>query len=146
VEPTSAALDDWLTTLKSDSTTLGSSSVGLIAAAFSPSPTLKLADITEANYSGYVRQAVGAWAGPFIDDNGLSYIQGTLLNFHPSDTTTMNTIFGAFMTPGSSSTKLTLAEQLASPIPLDATTTNLSIAVRVALDPSGNFGMSLVSS
>lgn len=55
-----------------------------------------IANITEATYAGYARQAV-TWYPPVVDAAGPETLNGQSLNFTPTGSTTPNTITGLFL-------------------------------------------------
>lgn len=61
-----------------------------------PNPQTVLADITEANYSGYARQLV-QWYPPFIESAGPFLLEGHSLKFTPLDSVTPNVITSVFL-------------------------------------------------
>ena len=130
--------------MQSDTTWLGSASVGLIAAPFTPTVNSKVSDFTEANYTGYARQAAGVSSVPFVDPNLIMTVEGPALRFQPTDTITINSIYGLFLT-GHDSTALLGVEMFDAPIPLPNPLAALTIVTRVGLQTTANFGFSLVS-
>jgi hypothetical protein len=143
--PTKIALDRLLAVAGADSTQLGSASVGLITGTFTPGPTLTIADIVEANFTGYTRKSIGNPTVPFTGADGLEYVEGNTLTWMPSDTVTPNTITGLFVTPGNDSTKLFFSDKLASTVPLPGPGYQLTVTPRFGLNPTNGFGMNVVS-
>ena len=143
--PTRVALDSILATVGSDTTLLGNGSIGLIAAAFTPGPALTLASLTEANFSGYARKALGTTTTTFTGGDGLEYVEFNTAQWIPSSTTTVNTIYGAFLTNGNSTTSLFTSDSFTTPLPMAGPSNQITITPRVGLDPSGNFGLNIVS-
>jgi hypothetical protein len=130
--------------MRADTAWLGNASIGLVAAPLVPTPATTLANITEANFSGYKRQAAGVASVPFVDPNGVISLEGPSLLWQPTDTVTVNTIYGLFWT-GSPSTSLMGVEMFDSPIPLPDTLHALTIVPRIGLDQNASYGSSLVS-
>lgn len=143
--PTKAAVDKLLQVMGADSTQLGNASIGLIKAPFTPSPNLAIGDITEANYTGYARQGIGTPTVTFTGSDGLEYVEGTTRQFMPSDTITPNTIYGMFLTTGSGTVTLWGTDAFGSPVYLTGPGHQVTITPRVGLDPSGNFGLNVIS-
>lgn len=146
--PTRAFLDGMLSrgAGSSSTTLLGNASVGLLKGPFTPSVDTTYAEIEviEADYDGYARQAAGLDTTPHIGFNNLSYIQGDLLLFSPSDTITPNTIYGLFLT-GTASTTLLGVEIFDNPLPLPGPAEQITIIPRVGLDPDANYGLAVVT-
>lgn len=117
--------------------------LGLFTNVYSPNVNTLLANLTEATYTGYVRGAI-TWNAPFIGEGALSLIEGTKVDFRPSDTITPNTIQGAFIV-GSDSVTLLLVEVLPTPVPLTSADYLLAYIPRVGLDPGANYGLSVVA-
>jgi hypothetical protein len=145
--PSRAALDRILSLIGTDSTQLGSGSIGLIAAPFTPGPNLTLAQINEATFGGYLRQSLGSHSPTFTGADGFEYNEIGTFVFQGSSTTTPNTIYGLFLTPGSSSSTLWGSDKFAAPIPINGPASQVTITLRVGLDPNnGNYGMNVISS
>lgn len=130
--------------MRSDTAWLGSASIGLLRAPFAPTPLTALTDLTEANFTGYARQAAGVSSVPFVDPKGIMTLEGPSLLFQPSDTVTTNTIYGLFWT-GTPSTTLLGVEMFDNPIPLPNPLTALTIVPRFGIDQNGSYGNALVS-
>jgi hypothetical protein len=143
--PTRHAVDALLVAMGGDSTQLGNGSIGLVKSPFSPDPALTLADLDEADYSGYARQGIGHPTIPFTSTDGLEYVEGTTCRFMPSDTTTPNTIYGMFLTTGSGTTTLWASDAFDNPIFLTGPSRQVTITPRVGLNPAGNFGLNVIS-
>jgi hypothetical protein len=125
-------------------TTMGNASVGLMRAPLSPSVNTVLADITEANFDGYVRKAAGFNGSAHIGPGNLTIVQGSTLVFVPDDTTTVNTIYGQFLVDGSASVLLGV-EMFDQEYPLPTPAYQLTIVERFGLTPGTTYGASLVA-
>lgn len=89
--------------------------VGLYQPPTSPiTPNSVLANITEANYSGYVRQEV-VWFPTFQQQSGPQIIIGVDQFYAPTDSLSANTITGIFLATASTAGILLAAAGLASP-------------------------------
>jgi hypothetical protein len=143
--PTRAGLDQILSTLGNSTGGLGDGSIGLIAAAFSPGPNLTFAGITEASFHGYARKALNSSSVTFTGGDGNEYVELGTFQWLPSDTVTPNNIYGAFLTYGNSSTNLWGADPFAAPLPMSSPANQITITVRVGLNPAGNFGLNIIS-
>lgn len=129
-----------------DSLTMGSWSIGLAKAAITPSVNTVLADITEADYTGYARLALGTMQAPFTDPAGLSLTESALKTFRPGSDTVPNTIYaGILLGSGAASQTLYGVEVLDAPVNLVDTHSLLSYVVRVGLPPIANYGISIVA-
>lgn len=99
-----------------------------------------LANITEANYTGYARQQI-VWGATYQTVQSLQVIPGGLLTFQPSDAVTPNTITGVFIMDA-----VTVGNLLAGLLftgggyPLPNANTALEIAPRWGFDYAGNWG------
>lgn len=82
-----------------------------------PSPGSLLSDFTEANYSGYAAVAM-TWNPPHLELDGSYSLISSLSNFLATDSTTTNNIKGALIVYGSDSTKLAMAEEFPTVIPI----------------------------
>lgn len=143
--PTKALIDEILVLAGSSSLALGNGSIGLIAAPFAPSPTLTLASITEATFSGYARQGYGNPSVPFTGADGNEYVQGNTVQFLDNATTTVNTIYGLFVTNGHDSTTLIDSDQFATPIFMNGPSSQITITPRFGINPLGGLGLNVVS-
>lgn len=144
--PVLAMLQALLTWLGDTSTALGNGSIGLIAAPFSGSQSTSLGGITEANYQGYARQSIGNSPAIFTGSDGNAYAEFNTVEFAPTGSATVNTIYGMFWTPGNSTTTLWLTDGLIVPYGMSGTNNRLTITPRFGLNPGGNFGLNVVSS
>jgi hypothetical protein len=144
--PALVMLQGYLQWLGSTTTALGNGSVGLIAAAFTGSSSTTLGTITEATYQGYARQALGTSTVTFIGSDGNVYVEFNTLRFQPTGSSSPNTIYGAFYTPGSSSTTLWQTDQFAAQVYFGGPTNQLTFTPRCGLNPGGNFGVNVISS
>lgn len=99
-----------------------------------------LADLTEATYTGYARQAVGAWSGAYVSPSGLILVDGPALFFSPADAVTPNTILGWFMADALVAGNLLAIEQLDNPVPLPNALTQLTIVARFGMQHSVTYG------
>lgn len=61
-------------------------------------PLTTLADLSEADFSGYAPQVISSWSGPFIDQNGTPYADSPLKVFQNNGGGTANTIYSIGLT------------------------------------------------
>lgn len=122
----------------------GNASVGLFAAPLTPTVNTTFAQLTEATYDGYARQALGAATAPFIGQGGLSLAHDLGKVWTPTGSNTPNTIYGQFLI-GDASTKLYAVEVFDAPIVMNGPTTLFGSIIYVGLDPAANYGKSSVS-
>lgn len=144
--PTYSMLDAILIALGSTTTELGGGSIGLIAAPFAGSPSTTLGGLTEANYDGYARQAVGSPNVTFNGSDGNVYVEFNTLQFSPTGSATPNTIYGFFWTPGNSTTTCWATDALAQQVYFSGTQNRLTITPRMGLNPANPFGLNVISS
>lgn len=144
-QPTKVLLDAMLKALGSESTSLGNASLGLCKAPFTPTVNLAIADITEANYSGYARQGLGTTTTTFTGGDGKEYVEFTTLRFQPTDTVTVNTVYGLFLVLASDTTKLADSDAFTAPIPMSGPSNQITITPRFGLDPAANYGLNVIS-
>jgi hypothetical protein len=145
--PAITMLQAMLGWLGATTTALGNGSVGLIAAAFSGNPSITLvSQVTEATYGGYSRQALGTSTVTFTGADGKLYVEFSTVRFQPTGSSTPNTIYGIFLTPGSDSTKIYNTDTLTTPVGFAGTLNQLTVTPRFGLDLSGNYGLNVISS
>lgn len=121
--------------------------LGLVAAPFSPAPTLTLADLTEATYSGYHRMGmstIGAPVGPIKASDGSWEMQFPSITWIGSSTVAVNTIYGHFLL-SSDSTELMGVELFDAPIPISGPTSGFVDVVRLGCSPLTMFGKSVIA-
>ncbi len=142
-QPMNSFLRAILTILRSDTTTLSGVWVGLytaINASFGPNVTM--ANLTEASYTGYVRQQIPNWTTPYFNLAQRNAVTDGALHFSPGDASFPQTIIGVLF--GSTSVAgggtLLWADQLATPVGLTSPTTILNYVPEFDLDPAANYG------
>jgi hypothetical protein len=146
-QPSYTALNLLLSKLGTDSTMLGNGSIGLISAPFAGNPSLGLvSQITEATYPGYARQGLGTSSVTFTGADGNQYVEFSTVRFQPTGSSTPNTIYGLFYTPGNSTTTIWSVDALSSPVGFSGSSNQLTITPRQGLNPGGNFGLNVISS
>jgi hypothetical protein len=143
--PTDSYLLHVLANLGNDTTGLGAASIGLLSAPFTPARNLTLSSLTEANYDGYLRQGAGGETITFVGADSYDYVQASTHTFAPTGSSTPNTIYGYFLTYGSSSTALAYVEQITPPVTLNGPTTEITITARLGMNPTQPFGNGVVS-
>lgn len=99
--------------------TLENAILGLLKAPVSVSLDLTFGDVSasEANFSGYDRQAIPSWSGPYTGQGGYSLVSNGAFLFEQDDTITFNTIYGGFLL-GSDSATLLAVELFDAAIPM----------------------------
>ena len=143
--PTITLLYSLLQELGTDTTRIGNGSIGLISAPFTPNSSTTLGILTEANYNGYSRKSIGTSSVTFTGGDGKAYVEFSTLQFIPSGSSTPNTIYGAFVTFGNSTTTLVYTEAFSPALPMASTSNQITITPRFGLDPAGNYGLDVVS-
>ncbi len=131
--------------LGSETFDLGSCSLGLVAAPFTPGPNLLISALTEASFVGYARKSIGALTPAFIGPQQLLLTQGAELSWAASDTTTTNVIYGAFLTGSADTTTVKASELFNAPIPITGPLSRLTYVPRIGYDPFGNYGLGIAS-
>ncbi len=72
--------------------------VHLVKAPFSPTPTLDVSTLTEADFTGYAPIAIAAWGAPHLDSVGnFLIISQTPLVWTATDAVSPNTIYGGYV-------------------------------------------------
>lgn len=119
---------------------LGNVWLGLyIAPTPAPTPSMLLANITEANYDGYGRQAI-TWFPTFLDSSGPQDLAAMNMRFAPTDALVPNTITGAFIVTQRTGGLLYLAAALATPVALPSPSFSLVSAPVFQLAYTNNYG------
>jgi hypothetical protein len=65
-----------------------------------PDQTTVLADFDEADFTGYAASAAITWGAAFTDILGLTHLIGDIKTFTLSALTTVNTVYGYYITNG----------------------------------------------
>jgi hypothetical protein len=104
-----------------------------------PSFNMVIADITEAGFTGYARQAL-VWGPAYVTQAGNVGIDGGSLHWQPSDAVTPQTISGVFIASALTAGTLLAALQLDNPVALPDAYHLLDAIQRVALDPTAYWG------
>ena len=143
--PTYPMLDAILAALGSSSAELGGGSIGLIASALRRQPVYYARQLTEANYDGYARQGVGSPSTTFNSADGNVYVEFSTLQFAPTGSSTPNTIYGLFWTPGNSTTTCWATDVLAANVYFSGPQNRLTITPRMGLTPANPFGLNVIS-
>ena len=100
-----------------------------------------LADLTEADYTGYARQTITdvQWGAAYLAAGAIPAVRGPALDFVPTGTAITNVIIGWFL---ADSTGLILywVEMLDEPVSLGSPFTVLSFRPGIQLPPDGIYG------
>lgn len=99
--------------------------------AVGPTTTIAELDAAEADYTGYVEQAAGAWGTVGTNVLNQAEMTATELEFVPSGTTILNTIYGYYVVD-SGGTELRFFEMFDTPFAMDGTAAVLRIVPRMA--------------
>ncbi len=117
--------------------------VGLITSSVSDiSPDTVRADVTEAAYTGYARQAVGTWSAPYDTQDGKVQVDAPALLFQPSDAAVPENITGVCYFDASTNGNLVATDPLDTPYPLPDQYSGLSYNPVAALPFATNMGES----
>jgi hypothetical protein len=99
-----------------------------------------LADITEANFTGYARQAL-VWDAPYTDQAVLEVLEAASLHWQPTDAVVPNVITGLFIASAAVAGQLLASVPLPSPgVGLPGPLAALTVIARFGLDFDGNWG------
>lgn len=109
-----------------------------------PSVNLVMADITEASFTGYVRQAI-VWGPAYIAQAGFEAMDAGSLHWQPSDAVAPNTVAGFFIASASTAGILLAACKLDTAVALPDAFHLLDLLARWFLDPAANYGDAVVS-
>lgn len=115
--------------------------VGLFTATTAPiTADITLADITEANYTGYLRSAIGTWSTAFVDSDGRVSAQADALEFRPTGTAITNVVVGYFYASLVAAGVLLGIELLPAPVSMDSPLSMLTIVPKLGLLKTWNYG------
>jgi len=139
--PSQQLLLDTLTDAVGVGGTLAGAFLGLYTEGPPPGPGVLQASLTEADYTGYARQAVAAYGVPYLQGGNTPRVNAAMLEFRPTGSTITNLIKGWFLSttdaPGGA---LLMMEDLDEPVLLAGVLTALPVVAALALDPDGNYG------
>lgn len=90
------------------------------------------ADLTEASYTGYVRQLV-VWGTPTFDPNGRPSVYGGGLTFESTDAVTPNTVIGAALYDAATNGNLLALAAFNNPVALAAAGNAVDITPKLAI-------------
>lgn len=92
-----------------------------------------LADLTEADYSGYLSQTIGAWTTPAADGSSRKYTEATaVLTFAHDGGGTANTIYGWYLIDTLSGDLLAV-HKFDTPVVMDDATDTIDARPRLRL-------------
>lgn len=110
--PTRALLADIASFISTDQSAaannckLFGAKVGLIKAAVAPSKDTVLADVMEADFTGYAQKAVTAWTAVFDDLSGKPSVRTGSNHWQPTDAVSPNVIYGQILVDTAGTTLL----------------------------------------
>jgi hypothetical protein len=108
--------------------------VKLVAAPFTPSPTLDPTTLTYATFDGYANKSVTSWGTVHIDgSNQATWISTSALDWTPTGSTTTNTIYGYVLLD--SNGVLVQSETFATPVLMHGVLTTLQLVIQLAIGP-----------
>jgi len=146
-QPTNLLLDELSGVLVGGSALaidLSGSFVVLIAAPFTPGPTLTLGDLSEATFQGYARGHDTAGWNNGVAEGGKRVAYSPLFPFQAVGSDSPNVIYGDAIV-GSDSVTLLAAELFDTPRPMQAPPDTLLLTVVFGFDPAGNYGQGILS-
>jgi hypothetical protein len=118
-------------------TALATTSIHLYKNDVTPGIATKVADLVEADFTGYASLTVAAWDGTSVDPlTGLrQIITGTGPQFTQTGTTITNTVFGMWIEFNG---KIVLAERFDNPVAMDLTGKRIDLFPKIFTGlPSG---------
>lgn len=95
---------------------LAACTVHLFKNDMTPTPTTVIGDLTEADYTGYAAQPVGAWGGAFVNAEGKAQVTAPSLQFQPSGSTVTNVCYGYYYRSAGGGTPLLGAVRFDEPV------------------------------
>ena len=115
--------------------------IGLYTAiANGPSPNSVMADLTPADYTGYARQQITAWTGPYDTQGFGSELVGPLMVFAPTDAVTPNVILGAFWADAPTAGSLLGLDPFDTPVALPDANASLLFVARYLQQFAADYG------
>lgn len=118
--------------------------VGLYKATTGINPNMTLADLTEADYTGYARLAGTPWsADPFISGQR-DTIQGPSCLFRPTGSAVTNLVLGMFLVSANVGGNLLSVAPFPAPRAMMGTDDVIEVLPRMAFDPLANYGDNVV--
>ncbi len=117
--------------------------IGLFKAQIAPSRDTLLADVTPANYDGYVLGAAVTWSAVFDALNTLISVRTGATHYQPSGAVTPNTIYGAYLVDNAG-TNLLGCEVFDNPIEMNDAADGFDYEMTVSFDHRGNWGVGVV--
>lgn len=110
-----------------------------------PGPGMSVANITECNYTGYARQAVGTYGDPYDTVDANAAVEAPTLVFRPDDAVTPNTAVGVAYFDAITDGNLIAVDVFAVGVPLLNEFTALNYSPRVKMPFSTVYGGGAVS-
>jgi hypothetical protein len=108
--------------------------VGLLTSPVgSITPETVRADVTEAAYTGYARQAVGTWSAVYDDANGRCNLEAPTQLYQPSDAAVPENITGVAYFDASTAGNLVGVDPFDTPYPLPDQFSGLPIVPHASL-------------
>jgi len=115
----------------------GDCQIGLFTSWPGANAELTLADLTEADYTGYARQSI-TWTTPYEgSDETANMISGAHV-FRPTDSATPNTVIGAFIVDDD--TNLVAFGGFDTTIPMQSDQDQATLLAQIVLDATRDYG------
>jgi hypothetical protein len=120
--------------------------VVLIKETFTPSHSLTLADVVEAEFTGYARVEILTWTAIHTDANGQPSIDSvTSVFFQPTDPITVaDVIVGWGLVDAATDGNLLATEKFDTPVPMQTSLNGLDLVAHVALSITQGIGTGVV--
>jgi hypothetical protein len=109
-------------------------------------PDVALADITEADFAGYVRKAMTPLGTPYHSGDNRATQDFAAVNFQSTDNVKPNTIVGYAMVDALTLGNVQAIERLPAPIQMVAAGDGFTLVPRLELPPTADWGEAAVAS
>lgn len=113
--------------------------VGLLTAWDGWNPDMTLANLDQANFDGYTRQAL-TFSDPYTGSDGRAASISDLATWAPTGNNTDNSIIGAFLADANTDGNLLGVELFSAPVQMNDVDKRLSYALELGIDPGWGFG------
>jgi len=101
-----------------------------------PTPNRPLGDYTEADYSGYAKEAI-TWSAATLADDGSVEVLGIVGAFRPTPSPIVNSIYGLMLVDTTGVILYAAARFDAPPLPMNSTLDAIVVTVRVRIAAGG---------
>jgi hypothetical protein len=108
-------------------------------------PDLTLADLTEANFTGYARQPLTALGAPYLSDDNRAAQDFQAINFQSTDNAHPNTVVGMAIVSANVGGNVLAYEEFAAPILFANAGNGATVLPRIELPPTADWGETLTA-